>query len=242
MNYFIRACMLLIAGLLYTPAPILAQEAGVPQMSVSGQVEMRVAPDRLRLSIGVVTQAATAEQALQENNRRIRAVTAALREAGLGEDEMATGQFRVEPRWSSRPPRPETEWEPKIVGYTVTNSLDLKTTRLPLAGKLIAAAGVAGANQIGALEFDLADPQQHRAEAIRGATANARADAAALAQAAGVRLVRVLSLNLDQPPSAPMRIGMERYAMKAMADEPVIAPGEVTVRAGVNLVYEVAPE
>ncbi|MBE0598519.1 MAG: SIMPL domain-containing protein, partial [Desulfuromonadales bacterium] len=127
--------------------------------------------------------------------------------------------------------------------YMVVNTLKIRSSRLELAGKLIAAATEAGANEVGSLHFDLADPRQHRAEAIRQATAQARADAGSLAGAAGVRLVRVLSLHLDQESAQPLPMARFKTAEMAMTDAaPVIAPGEVTVRATVQMVYEVGPE
>ncbi len=242
MKFRIRLCLLTLALACIAMTALAQEEEGkIPQLSVSGEAQIQVPADQLRLSIGVITQATTAEKALQENNRRMREVAKALHEAGLTEKELETGQFRIEPQWSSPPSRPETEWRSRIVGYSVTNTLRLRTIRLELTGPIIAAAGAAGANQIGALEFDLADPRKHRSEAIRTATANARADAAVLAEAAAVRLVRVLSLNLDPDMPMPMYAATDqRFAMKAEADVPVIAPGEVTVRATVHLVYAVA--
>ncbi len=90
----------IVAGMFFLPAITVAEENRPPQMNVSGQAELQVPADRLRMSIGVVTQAATAEKALQENNQRMREVAAALREAGLKKEEMETGQFRIEPQWS----------------------------------------------------------------------------------------------------------------------------------------------
>ncbi len=240
MNIYARRFLWPVLLVLLAVTARAEEPSSVPQLSVSGQAELQVPADRLRLSIGVVTQAPSAEKALEENNSRMRAVAEALRRAGLSEKEMETGQFRIEPQRSSPPPRPEAGWRPQIIGYTVTNSLNLRTTRLDLAGHLIAAAGKAGANDIGSLYFDLADPRRYRAEAIRTATANARADAHALAEAASVRLVRVLSLRLDETAAVPLPMAAERFAMKAAA-EPVIAPGEVTVRAAVSMLYEVAP-
>lgn len=234
---------LVTAGLLFFSSSVPAQEPpALPQLSVAGEAQLQVPADQMRLSLGVVTQGETVEAAMQENTVRLRKVQQTLLKAGLTDQELATGPFRVEPQWAPPPRQPAPDWRPQIVGYMVVNTLKIRTTRLDLAGRLIADATAAGANEVGNLVFDLADPRGHRSEAIRQATAHARADAGALAAAAGVRLVRVLSLNLDQAAAEPMR--MVRFATAEMADSstPVIAPGEVTVRAMVHMVYEVGPE
>ena len=99
----------------------------------------------------------------------------------------------------------------------------------------------AGANSIDSISFDLADPRTHRAEAIAAAAANARSDAAALAGAADLKLLHILGISLDeagwQPPIPLMSAG--RMAMAETAMAPPIEPGEIIVRAGVTIVYEI---
>jgi uncharacterized protein len=162
---------------------------------------------------------------------------------GLTDDEYETGRFQVQPVYSRRPARADADWFPQIVGYRVTNSVLVKTKQLELAGRIIETANKAGANSIDFIQFTLADARIHRAEAIGAATANALADANALAEAAGLRLVRIVSITLDDarptPPPVYQRMGME-MAMAPDA-EPPISPGDVTVRANVHVIYEIAP-
>ncbi|MHC5007907.1 MAG: SIMPL domain-containing protein, partial [Planctomycetota bacterium] len=85
-----------------------------------------------------------------------------------------------------------------------------------------------------------ANPRTHRGEAIAAATTNARSDAGILARSAQLKLVRIISISLDEagwrPPVSAMRAGV---AMAEAQIAPPIAPGEVTVRASVTIVYEV---
>ena len=213
----------------------------LPKLMVRGEAELDKPADRLRLTIGVVTEHAEATTALDENSRRMRDVVRALEKTGLTEGEYETGRFSVRPVYARRPRNAGAEWRPHIVGYAVTNTLNVKTKKLELAGPLIEAANDAGANSIDSIGFDLADPRIHRAEAISAAAANARADAAVLAEASGVRLVRILSVTLDEAgrrPPVPF-FTLERAAAAEAAPAPPIQPGDVTVRAGVTIVYEI---
>jgi uncharacterized protein YggE len=211
-----------------------------PKLTVRGAAELHKPADRLQLRVGVVTEDPAATTALQENSRRMEAVIKALEKVGVTEQEYETGHFSVRPVYSRRPRNADPEWRPQITGYEVTNSLVVRTKKLKLAGRLIEAANGAGANSID-ISFDLADPRTHRDEAISTATANARSDAATLSRAAGVQLVRVLSVNLDQagwrPPVPTMARGMAMA--EAAGAAPPMRPGEVTVRATVTLVYEI---
>ncbi|MBI4161387.1 MAG: SIMPL domain-containing protein, partial [Acidobacteria bacterium] len=197
--------------------------------------------DRLRLTVGVVTQGQEPTPALEENSRKMNRVVEALRAEGLEEGEYETGRFHVRPVYSPRPRQPDPAWTQQIVAYEVTHTVLVRTRKLDRAGRLIEAANRAGANTIGEVQFDLAEPRVHRGEAIAAATANALADARALAEAARVKLVRILSLDLDGS-GPPIIVGYRAdMAAEAGVVTPPITPGDITVRAGVTVVYEIAP-
>jgi uncharacterized protein YggE len=216
-----------------------------PKLTVRGEAELERPADQVRLKVGVVTENREADEALQENNDRMRAVVEALQRVGLGEDEYQTGRFQIRPQYSRRPRQPAPDWQPQIIGYEVTNSVTVKTTKLDLAGEVIGAANEAGANTVDVVGFDLADKRKYRAEALREATKNAREDAATVADAAGITLVRILAVSVDYTPPRPVSMDFGAPA-RAMAEggggAPPITPGDVTVTANVTIVYEIAPK
>ena len=217
-------------------------ETIVPSLTVRGDAQLDKPADELRIRVGVVTESDEAPTALRENSRQMNDVIDALKKTGLTDKEYQTSQFQIQPMYTRRTRQSPVDWKPKIIGYRVSNSLNVKTKKLELAGELIQAANEAGANSIDSISFGLADPRTHRAEAIRAATANALTDARTLAEAAGLRLVRVLSITLDQA-AAPQPIPIQRMsAGMAMAEAapPPIQPGDVTVRASVTVRYEIA--
>lgn len=217
------------------PAPTVPSTPA--QLQVRGEGKVEVVPDQLQMRLGVVTQAADADQAMVENNQRMAAVMKMLDEIGIARENMATGQFQVRPEWSL-PPRPTpANWEREIIGYRISNDLLISTTRVELAGRLLAVAQKAGANQVGGLQFSLADPEAHRQEAIRIATRKAVREAETLASAAGVQLGRVISLNLDSSRGMPQPQLMMAEARTASADSVPIAAGKVEVSASVSLIY-----
>lgn len=220
-----------------------SDEVVVPTLTVRGSAVLEKPADELRIRIGVVTEDDEATIALRENTMHMTDVIKALKKEGLTDDEYQTSQIRIQPVYSRRPRQAGVEWKPVIIGYQVSNSINVRTMKLKLAGELIQAANEAGANTIDSISFGIADPRKHRAEAIRTATANALADARTLADAANLRLVRVITINLDQaatprPLVTTMQRGME-MAMSAGAPPPV-NPGDVNINASVTVVYEIA--
>jgi len=208
-----------------------------PTLTVRGIATISRPADELRLNIGVVTQNRTAENALNENNSKMNSIIKSLEQLGLGEGEFKTGRFNVRPLYSQRPKNAAPDWSPDIVGYEVTNSLAVKTEKIDLAGELIDNTTQSGANSVDNIRFGLKDPRKYRSEAIEAATRNALEDAKTLSNAAGVGLVRIKSLSLDDAqPIAPMPRG-QLYA-KSMAMESVpIEAGEVEIHASVTLQY-----
>ena len=216
----------------------------VPRLTVRGDAVLHKPADQLRLGVGVVTEATEAATAVADNSRRMTAVVAAIRKAGLAESEYQTGRFSIRPVYNQRPRQPTPQWTRQISGYAVTNTLAIRTKKLDLAGALIEAANGAGANSIDAVTFDIANPRTHRAEAILAATVNARTDAAILARAAEIRLVRILSIHLDdtgQRPPVMMAARAAGFTAGIAATTPPIQPGDGTVQASVTIVYEIAP-
>jgi uncharacterized protein YggE len=242
-----RTLLLALVGVLLPAAAATAADHDAdltPRLTVRNGATLEKPADELQLDIGVVTEATTAGEALEENTKRMERVVAALEKAGLGDDEMKTGRFQVRPQYARRPRQPDPDWSPRIVGYEVTNSLRIRTGQLALAGRFIETANSAGANTIGSITFGLADPRAHRAEAIATATANAITDARGLAEAASLRLVRVLSINLDSAAAIPVtqrfgESGVMRAAVTQAGAPTPISPGDVTVKASVTIVYEV---
>ncbi len=216
----------------------------LPQLTVRGDATLHKPADQMRLRVAVVTEADEATAAVSQNNRRMADVIAAIEKAGLDKTEYQTGRFSIQPRYSRRPRQADATWTRRIIGYGVTNSLAIRTMKLDLAGKIIEAANNAGANSIDAISFDLANPRTHRAEAIAAATGNARSDAAILARAADVRLVRIISIHLGSggaPPPGPRMFRAESMVAASVVSAPPIQPGDVPVQASVTIVYEIAP-
>ena len=240
-----RIVLLAIVPFLFCCSPLMAGESSdqPATLQVRGEAVLEVPADEVRLSIGVSSSGKTPEQALQQNSEALRQVEKALRKAGLEQGEYSTGRFNLQPDWSPRPRNAEPDWRPEIVGYRVQNSLQIKSTKLGLAGQWIEAASRAGANEIDQLTFGLANLRNHREAAIQRATEHARADAEALADAAKVKLVRILELQLEPAGQTPLVRMASQPMVRSMAAElapPIVAPDDLQVRAGVSITWQIA--
>lgn len=233
--------LLLVSLALFAPTYARIKEEP-STLTLTAQALLKKPADEIQMKVGVVTLSDQAETALTENSIRMQAVVRGLESVGLERSEYETGHFAIHPTYTPYPKDPPADWKQTINGYEVTNSILIHTDKIDAAGKLIDAANKAGANSIESIRFTLQDPQAYRDETIKTATANALADARSVASAAGVQLVKVLSITLENSnvvgtQESPM------YLAKAYASNmPPIEPGEVSLTATVTVIYEIAPE
>ncbi len=238
----ITTASLLLGGAKHTMAEseMRTQDELIATLAVSGQAELKVAPDEVVIDLGVSTIGANAEEAMADNNASMQAVIDALRELGL---DPKTRQFRIQPLWTPRPSKAGPDWQAAIDGYKVDNSIVVKSSDLSLAGAIIGHATAAGANHINRVTFGLSQPRQHREAAIVEATENATRDARSLAAAAGQKLVRVITLNLDHSDASPVQLRhnnlLRSVAVAEDAGGPPLEAADVTVSAAVSIRYEI---
>ncbi len=208
-------------------------------LRVTGQAQVSEPPDRVYIDIGVTTQARKSEAAASENAARLSAVMAAVkRTAGAGA-QLTTTEYSVSPDYSYPPHGTAT-----ITGYTASNVLQVRLDDLRKIGAVLDGATQAGSNVVQDIRFALRDEDIPRAEALRKAALNARQDAQALADALGLRVVRVLSVAEQGPEVMPApRIYMQarQFAGGVAAPATPVAAGTLAVSASVTLTVEVAP-
>lgn len=215
-----------------------AQEAPgpqVPHIRVVGEAVVSAPPDQAAIELGVVTEAPTAQAAVAENARRLANVLGQLRKL-LGESgEIRTAGYSLSPNFR----HPRDGGKPEITGYTASNLVQVKVSDLTRVGAVIDAAIGAGANVVERLRFTLRDETALRKQALAEATRNARARAEAIAAAAGLKIVQVLSLQEGGLPEIrPAREMLLAAASPAAAPTQVEA-GAVEVQARVSLLVQV---
>ena len=225
--------LLILAG---ASAAALAQQP-VSSIRVTGDARVTAKPDRVQIDIGVTTRAPQSQDAAAQNARQVEAVLAAVRKAAGPAAVLKTISYSLNPNYQYHP----NGGEPTIDGYTANNVVQVTLDELGKIGTVIDAATQAGANHVQGIQFTLRDQAAVRAQALREAAAKARAEADVLAEALGLKVVRVLSVEESSPGIVPVRVlaGAPR-TMVASASTPV-ETGTLDVTANVTLSVEVSP-
>lgn len=224
--FALSAAMVLAAG------PAVAADAGPRLLTVSGTGKVTAVPDQAVLTAGVITEAETAAAALTENTHKMNAVFATLKRMGFPEKAIQTSGFSVSPQYppyNSKKPR-------VIIGYKVANVVSVKVRDLAKLGTTLDALVRSGANQVNSVRFSFHDPKPLLAKARKEAVKDAIAKAKAYAEAAGVTLGPIRSID-EGSTKAPEREVLVTAVYRESAVP--VAPGEQTISASVTIAWEI---
>ncbi|OWV98278.1 hypothetical protein ATY81_19200 [Rhizobium sp. R72] len=209
-------------------------------ISVSGEGQASVAPDMAVLNLSVVKQATTAREALDENNKAMSDVLAALKKAGIAERDLQTSGFAVQPQFNYPQSNDGQPKPPELIAYQVSNSLSVRVRDLSRLGAILDEAVTLGVNQGGDIQFTNDKPEKVMEEARKKAVANAIERARTLAGAADVKLGRVIEISETSPRAQPVPV-LRAAMMKEAADSAVpVQGGETSYNVTVNVTFSIA--
>ena len=207
----------------------------VPSVRAQGSATATAKPDQVRIDIGVVTQAKTAQAASTANAAQFTEVVNALKKIAGGGAEIQTVSYSVQPNYRY----PKEGGTPTIAGYSAVNVVRVVTPLVEKAGEIIDAATGTGANTVRGIEFSVKDERALRAKALGAAARNARSNAEAMAAGLGLRVTRILRIDDSvEPPVRPVR---EMAMMRADAAQTPVETGTIDVQATVVVTAEVMP-
>ena len=166
-------------------------------LSVIGTATTIEKPDKVIVSLGVETTNKTANIALTANSNIMNKVIDVLKTTGVRENETSTSSFNISPNYNYSQFSGNTGRI--IVGFTVSNSIQIESPNTQNVSKWIDTAIAAGANIINNIDFTLSDKklQDIKTSLIKKAIADARTKADIAASAAGLKVIGVKSINLN---------------------------------------------
>lgn len=225
------------SGAVQQPAAQTVQQVVQPQprtIVVNGTGQVTVSPDVAYIYIGVHSQSENVTDALNENNTKAQAVSAALQEMGIAAADIQTSGFNIYPQQQFGP-------QGEVLGvssYSVDNTVYVTVRDLQILGQMLEVVVTNGANSINGITFDVLDKSQAIAEARRLAIQSARSQAEAVADAAGETLGVLQTLTVYSSNSVmPMYEGRGGMAMDV--SQVPVAAGQMILRVEVNAIYNI---
>ncbi|HWU48892.1 MAG TPA: SIMPL domain-containing protein [Asticcacaulis sp.] len=216
----------------FAPAALAQAAAPAPTtLSLSATGTETAAPDMATISFAVVTQAATASEAMKANATQMNAVMASLKKAGIDKSDIQTSSLNLNPQYDY-----QNGQAPKLTGYQAQNQINVRVNDTTRTGPVVDAVIAAGVNQISNIDFGLRDDSAVRDQARKDAVAMLMQRAKLYADAAGMKVGRLMSLEegaaVSVQPPRPMMM------MKAAADSTPVSEGQLEISVPVSATFE----
>jgi len=214
-------------------------------ITVDGTGEVITKPDIATITFSVVEDGATVAAAQTKASERMNRALALLKEKGVEEDDIKTVGYNINPKYEYQNCPPYTACpvrDPQVIGYQVSQNIEVKVRDIEKAGDVLSAVGSVGVQNISGLSFSVDDDEKFKAEAREKAIDDARAKAKILASDLGVRLVRVVSFSESGYPMPYYGGAMYDKAVSVVAPQAAnvqVPSGENKITSQVNITYEI---
>ncbi|MEX2033398.1 MAG: SIMPL domain-containing protein [Candidatus Colwellbacteria bacterium] len=213
-----------------------------PNIRVTGEGRAVAVPDIAQFSFSVIAEGNNIQQIQSDNVKKINQAIDYLKSEGVAKEDIETKSYDLQPRYEyfSCSPMGSVCPPPRIAGYTLSQTVAVKLRNFDKTGSILAGVVTRGANSISQLFFTIDDRTKVESEARTKAIAQAKVKAEAAAEAADVKLGRLLSISeyASYPPPGFEGMGMGG-AEKTTTLTPQIEPGSEEITITVDLVYEI---
>jgi uncharacterized protein len=227
--------------------PARAEEPAVTrQIQVTGDAEVRVAPDEVLLTLGVETSDRDLGTAKQQNDERVKKVLALTAEHGIDPKDVQTEYINIEPRYRY------DENQSVFIGYFVRKTILITLKDISRFEDLLSAALESGVNYVHGIEFRTTELRKYRDQARALAIQAAKEKATALAEGLGQKVGVPQNIREDRAGwyssygsgwgdrwgSGPAQNVVQNAGPASSGLEGSIAPGQISVQASVTVVFD----
>ncbi|MDI3496600.1 MAG: uncharacterized protein PWQ35_621 [Patescibacteria group bacterium] len=209
------------------------------RFSVTGSGTVYAKADIANLTIGIKTEVKkTAAEATSENNEKMKAIIATIKELGVEEKDIKTTNYSLRPSYKWTEERGQ-----ELVGYEVSQEVTLKIRDLEKIGEIIGKTTAKGANQVGNINFTIDDEFELKNQARALAIEKAKQKAQLIASQSGIKLGKIKGVNETNYQPGPIVYSNAKmdFAVEEAGNvvSPSIETGTNEIRAEVTLIYEV---
>lgn len=201
-------------------------------ISVSGEGKVYTKPDIAMVSLSVVSEGKRIVDVQDSNTRKINQVIKFIKELGVEEKDIKTAGYNLYPIYNYE------ERTPRIIGYGITQTLEVKIRNLDKAGDILEGVVINGANQISSLYFQVDKDEESKERARKLAIDDAKKKAEKLASQLGIKLIKISGYSESGGPY-PIYRGLELKEGIGGGEAPQIQVGESEIVVNVTLTYEI---
>jgi uncharacterized protein YggE len=202
-------------------------------ITVSASGKVTIVPDVARINLGVTVSKPTVKAARQAGAQAMTDIIAAIKAQGVADADIQTTNLSLYPQYGSTTPT-------RVIGYQISEQLQVTVRDLDKAGDVVDVAVAKGATDVNGISFEIADPVKAQNDARAAAVEAARTSAQAMAAAGNVSLGAVVSIT-DATPVSPIFYGYGAVKGGAVPDAATpVQPGTQDLSAMVTVVFEIS--
>jgi uncharacterized protein YggE len=209
---------------------------------VSAEASKEVTPDKAEIVFSVISKGKDPAGIQSENDAAASKIMSAIKNLGVPQENIKTVGYSLEKwvEWQDSDKYPQGRYVE--LGYIITNRIRVVTYNIDKAGAILKAAVDNGANEVDSVSFGLSDSLRTKAynELLKSAAAMAGEKAKSIADASGVRIKRLFSINEGYSYIEPMPLYNYQAGMKMpLVQSASITPGLARVSASISASYEI---
>jgi uncharacterized protein YggE len=204
-----------------------------PTIQVTGEGSVKGEPDAASFYVGVTTKASTARKSQKDNADEMNKVIGQLKKSGIEKKNIKTTRYNI---------HPEYEYKNRVrtfKGYKTIHNLTVTLHKIEKLGEILDAVVSAGSNDVSGIRFFIEDPSelenQARAEAVRKGKDKAKV----LAEAAGVKVGKLISIQETLSRGGPIYGVAQMAAAEGVRTDTPIEKGELEIIARVHMRYAI---
>ena len=233
------AVVALVVSMLNARQSCVSNAGGLAGITVTGHGERSTVPDVAHVSFATVSRRKGPREAVEKNALLCRAVTAAIRKAGVEKKDIQTRNYSVGP-WVKY----DKDYNTHQLGYEVTNSIRVTVRDITKVGAIADAGAKAGATSVEGVSFEVSNTKRLGNMALADAVKDAcgKAEVAAKALGVGVGEPRsIVEAGAEQIiPQTVLARSSARHAKIALSRTSTpISPGRQRVEQDVMVTFAI---
>lgn len=208
-------------------------------IKVKGVGKASIPPDEIRINIELKSSDDSYEKTLEKANYDLENVRSALKDEGFLKEDIKTINFSVDTKYENE--TTDFNSKRKFVGYEIKHSLKIEfDNKGEKLGDVLNALAKSKSNPEFSISYGLKDSREFKEEILKNAVANSKNKASLLAQASGVTLGEILSINYSFDDEAVYRspLNLQR-SMALMSDNISIVPEDLEQTDTVDITWSI---
>jgi len=215
-------------------------------ITLSAQGKVYAKPDIAILTFSVITQGKVASEVQKENNQKMSQVVDFIKKNGLKSEDMQTIVYNLNPQydynWCRKGANDYTHCSPKIIGYELSQTIQLKIRDFDKIDTVVGGLSLAGANNISNISFTIEDPENYKNLAKIEAINKVKERAKIFSRETGIRLGKIISLSesYGTPYYAEELKSLPAPSLGGTSSEPApIQTGNQEITAVIAITYQI---